>query len=274
MTLLPRILKMIWKNSLPIATFTVIIFIVTVLQTSVHAQTAGKHIREGNELYADKKYSDAEIQYRKSLEKTKESVEGNFNLGDALYKQGKFEEAAEQFKQITSMKTDKDKLSKAYHNLGNSYLKAKKYEESIESYKGALKQAPNDEETKYNLAYAKAMLQQQQKQQQQNKDNKDKKDDKKKDDKNKDEKEGKDEKEKNDKDKRKEEKESKDKKDQEAKDGEGDKENKDPSKSKQQNKISKEDAQRMLDALNNQEKEVQKKLQKKEGVRVEIEKNW
>lgn len=220
-----------------------------------NAQTDKKFIREGNKQYKDKKYTDSEINYRKSLEKNKNSTEGTFNLGDALYKQGKYDEAATQFQNITSQTTDKETLSKAYHNLGNSMLQAKKYEESIKAYKNALKNYANDKDTKYNLAYAQSMLKQQQ-QQQQNKDNKDKnKDNKNQQNQNKDKKEDK----------------NKDKQNQQQDKQDQQKENQ---AQQQKDKISKEDAERMLQALNNQEKDAQKKLQKKQAVRVKIEKDW
>src|SRR2546423_11653995 len=94
------------------------------------AQSERKLIRDGNKLYKEKKYSDAEVNYKKSLNANKNSETGQFNLGDAYYKQGKYEEAAQQFQPIINDKniTNTDK-AKAYHNLGNSFLEAKKYDE-------------------------------------------------------------------------------------------------------------------------------------------------
>ena len=219
------------------------------LSTLTNAQKEKKFIHEGNKLYENKKYSEAEKNYQQSLNKNKDSYKGNFNLGDAYYKQGKYEEATQQFQALTHKATSKDTLSKAYHNLGNSLMKSKKYEESINAYKNALKNNPNDEDTRYNLAYAQQMIKQQQ-QQQKNKDNKDNKDKK------------------NDKD-------NKDKKD-DNKDKKDNKEQKNKEQEQQKNQISKEDAQRMLDALQNDEKNIQDKLKKAKakGVKTEIEKDW
>ena len=138
-----------------------------------------KLIDDGNTEYKTGKYNEAEILYRKSLEKNRESEIANFNLGDALYKQGKFEDAANIFNGIAGKTTDKDLKSKAYHNLGNSLLKTEKYQESVNAYKNSLKNNSQDDETRYNLAYAMSKLQQQQQQQnQQNQDKKDEKQDK------------------------------------------------------------------------------------------------
>jgi len=222
-----------------------------------YSQQEKKYIKDGNKNYKEKKYGDAEKNYRQALGKNKDSYKSAFNLGDAYYKQEKFEEAAEQFQALTHKATSKDTLAKAYHNLGNSLLKSKKYQESIDAYKNALKNNPDDDDTRYNLACAQQYLKKQQQQQKQDQKKNDKKDDKDKKDKNKDE----------------------DKKDQ-KKDDKKDKENKEKEEKKKQeqekNKISKEDAQRLLDALKNDEKNLQEKLKKgkAKGVQVEIEKDW
>jgi Ca-activated chloride channel family protein len=227
---------------------------------TIFSQQEKKFIIEGNKNYGNKKYVEAEKSYKQGLTKNKDSYKSAFNLGDAYYQQGKYEEAAEQFQILTHKATSKDTLSKAYHNLGNSLLQSKKYEEGINAYKNALKNNPNDEDSRYNLAYAQKMLQQQQ--QQQNKDNKDKKDDK----------DNKDNKDNKNKDNKEDDKKDKDKKN-ENKDNKNDK-NKE--QEKQQGQISKEDAQRLLDALQNDEKNLQDKMKKEKakGIKVDIEKDW
>jgi tetratricopeptide (TPR) repeat protein len=223
------------------------IFSILIIASSIaYSQSERSLIREGNKFYSDNKYLDAEVSYRKSLEKNKDSKVGAFNLGDALYKQEKHDEAAEEFRIATSKETDKESKAKAFHNLGNSLLKSQKLQESIEAYKNALKLNPKDVDTKYNLEYAKRMIQQQQQQQQQNKDQQ--KQDKQE-------------------DKQKQEKQAQQK--QEKKD-----QQKQQQAKQQEQKISKEDAERMLEALKNEEKDVQKKLQKKVPARISIEKDW
>ena len=223
------------------------------------AQQEKKFIFEGNKNYKEKKFAEAEKNFKLGLTKNKNSYKGGFNLGDAYYKQEKYEEAAEQFQALTHKATSKDTLAKAYHNLGNALLKSKKYKESVEAYKNALKNNPTDEDTRYNLACAQQYLKQQQQQQ-----NKDKKDDKKDKDKKDQDKKNKDDK--KDKDKKDENKDNKDHK------------KKDQEKNKQEqekNKISKQDAQRLLDALQNDEKNLHDKMKKgTPGVKVQIEKDW
>lgn len=229
------------------------------------AQQGKRYIKKGNELYQQQKYKEAEASYRKSFGTKTLPVEGNFNLGDALYKQKKFPEAAQKFTQIAeSAKGNKAVAAQAYHNLGNSYLENKKLEEGIAAYKKALLNNPQDDATRYNLAYAQEMLKKQQQQDKQNKDNKDKNKDQKNKDKN------------QDKDKDKNKDQDKDKKDK-------DKQNQDPNKKDdkdgqkpQPDKLSKEDAERMLDALNNNEKQTQDKLKNKKfkGGKGRVSKDW
>ena len=212
------------------------------------------YIHKGNKLYQEQKYKEAEDNYRKSVEKKSQNVEGNFNLGDALYKQKKFTDAGEQFNKLAGeANSNKALTAAAYHNLGNSFLENKKLEESIDAYKKALLNNPKDDETRYNLAYAQEKLK---KQQQQNKDNK-KQDNKKQEDK-------------------KEDNKNQDSKNQDKKNQ--DKKNQDKKNQQQQqpDKLSKEDAERMLDALNNNEKQTQEKLKNKKfkAEKLHVTKDW
>ena len=213
---------------------------------AVYSQTdEQKLIREGNKLYKDKKYAEAQKNYLDALAKQAHSYRGAFNLGDAYYKLGKYKEAAEQFEMLAARKTSNDTLAKVYHNLGNAYLKQKEYEKSINAYKNALKRNMNDEETRYNLAYAQKMLKLQKQQQEQQKKEQEKKD--------------------------------QEKKDQEKKPNDKKDEKKDQKQEKQeQQNISKEDAQRLLEAMNNDEKKLRDKMNEKKAkvARSDIEKDW
>jgi len=128
------------------------------------AQKERSYVREGNILFYEDKFPDAEASYKKALEKNQKMDEGIFNLGDALYRQERWEDAADQFKTIAETSNDKNHQSYGYHNLGNSLLRDQKVEESIEAYKNALRINPNDLETKYNLAYAQSLLKEQKEQ--------------------------------------------------------------------------------------------------------------
>ena len=227
-----------------------LVYILALVAVNAFAQKERKYIRQGNSEFENASYENSEVSYRKAvdLEETK-SHEPAFNVGDALYKQEKYEDAVNQFNSIADLEISKNEKAKIYHNLGNSLLKSNKLKESVEAYKNALRNNPGDMETKYNLAYAQKKLEQQQQDQDQNKD---KNDDQNKDD--------------QDQDKKKDEQEQ-------NKDQDKNEQNKDQ---KQQPQISKEDAERILQALANDEKDTQKKVkeQKAAAAKVKVEKEW
>ena len=148
-----------------------ILLLCGMISINISAQKDKKLVRQGNRLYDKKKYSDAEVSYKKALENEIYSIPASYNLGNALFKQDKFKEAAEQYSGIAvEQKLSKKELAMVYHNMGNAYLLQQKILESIEAYKKALLNNPSDLETKYNLSYAQHLL----KQQQNNENNQDK----------------------------------------------------------------------------------------------------
>ncbi len=249
-----------------------VIFMLILLTSSVVlAQKERKYIRQGNKAYEKELYDNSEVAYRKALDKTEENTKGetrygaSFNIGDALYKQGKFQDAAKTFKELGDLDIPAEEKAKVFHNLGNSLLEIKKYKESIEAYKQALRHYPDDIETKYNLEYARKKLQEQQQKQQNQKNKKDK-------DKNKDKKDQNNE---NDQQKNK----NKDQNKEQDKNKQQQDKNK-PQDQKQnpqqQPKMDKADAERLLKALENDEKKLQEKLKKKKAKakKVKKEKEW
>jgi Ca-activated chloride channel family protein len=229
---------------------------------AMNAQTDKKYIRKGNREYEKSKFPESEISYRKAIDNNKQYPDAGFNVGDALYKQNKFEEAAKQFTDNVNQNEDKLRKSSGYYNLGNSLLKANKFPESIDAYKSSLKLNPNNREAKYNLSYAQDLLkkQQEQQKQQQDKDKQNQKNDKNKQDQKKDQNDQKDQKDNN----------SDQKKDQ------NDKQDQKQQQQPQKQEISKDDAQRLLNSLANDEKNVQEKvkLAKANKSKIRTVKNW
>jgi Ca-activated chloride channel family protein len=202
------------------------LFITMFFSVLCQAQSETSHFRKGNEMFKSGKFNDAEIEYRKGLAKKNESWTGKFNLADALYKQDKFKEASVLLDSLSKSTKNNKQLSSVYHNLGNAQLKDKAYEQSVESFKKALKLNPEAEDSRYNLSYALQKLRQQKQQQQQQQQKKDPKDPK-----------------------QQQQPQKQDQKKEEE---------------KKQN-INRQEAERMLDALNRDEKELRKKTEKREG---------
>ena len=147
------------KNTLSVIAFLFLTF-------NLPAQSGHKLRLESDKLYTREKYEDAEIKYKKALEKEEEH-KANYNLGNALFKQKRYEEAAESYEKALKETSDSLIRSKIYHNLGNSYFQQKKYDKSLEYYKQALRLNPYDSGTRKNLAIVKQIIRQQQQQQQQ-----------------------------------------------------------------------------------------------------------
>ena len=245
-----------------------------------HAQSAQNALKKGNKNYEDKKYIQAETSYRLAQSKNKENNVAEYNMGNSLYRQKLSNEAiATYLRAIKNAKTKEDK-HRAFHNLGNAYLKEKKYKEAEDAYKNALRNNPKDDETRYNFALAKKLNQEHPDQNQDNKDNKDQnkdnkdqnkdnqdkqdnqdqnkndqqnkqdqdKDDKSNDDKNSDNK--------NDKDNQQ----NKDQSDQDKNDNQDQNDSDSEPKPTPQQQASKDQMERLLEAINQEERKVQQRL--------------
>jgi tetratricopeptide (TPR) repeat protein len=226
---------------------------------------------EANENLIQNDFVNAEAEYRRAISKSPENIAAPYNLGRAYYNRESFSEAFGNFKKAGEKATSKAEKHKAYHNMGNVFMKGKEYEKAVEAYKEALRANPTDEETRYNLALAKELLKKQQ-DEQKNDQNKDDKNEDKKEDQNKDQdKEG-------DKGEKKPEEnkegEGDDKKEQKQKPNEGEK--KEQKKKPRPNQLSKQQVQNLLEAMQNEEKKVQQKLDAKKvkGAKVKNEKDW
>lgn len=239
------------------------LYIILLLLTAsgLFAQEDAKTLYEGNNLYHSGKIPESSAKYARAVELNANNKKANFNLGDALYKNGMlvksgalampqssakmtpdslagliFDQAAQNFAIVANTVSDKDTLHKAWHNIGNCYLQKKDYEKAVDAYKKSLKYDPKDEETRYNLAYAlKHMPKKQggggggQQQQQQQKQEQKK---------------------------------------------EGDK--KEQQQQQQQNQMSKDQAEQLLKALMDQEKKLQDKRKQKQedAANSKVEKDW
>lgn len=259
-----------------------------------------KYIYEGNQQLQENNFVNAEAEYRNAISENPVNSVSKFNLGNAYFKNKKTDEALARYQQAQKVAETKEEKHKAFHNIGNSYMQQKKYDQAIEAYKNALRNNPKDAETRYNLAYAKEKKKEQDKEDEKNKDkNKDKKDQKD----NKDKKDQNKDKNKNDGDSDKKDDEGKDddKKDSDKQDDkekdkkQDDKGKEDDKKDKQDDKkqdesdqkkkeqpkqqpgqLSPQQVQSLLDAMNNQEKKLQEKMnaKKAKGVPVKNEKDW
>lgn len=244
-----------------------------------------------NELEED--FAAAEATYRKAIARSESNAAARYNLGNAYYKEESMGEAFMRYKEAGETAMTKPEKHKAYHNMGNVFMKNEEYQKAVEAYKEALRNDPTDEETRYNLALAK---EKQKKEQQQNQDNQD---DQKQD--NQDNKENQQNQDQQNQDQQQkdqqqdkeggEEEQDKgdpgedgDQKEEQQKEGEGDqeKQQKKPQEGEgepqqpRQSQLSPQQIKNILEAMNNEEKKVQEKIngRKVKGARVKTEKDW
>lgn len=153
---------------------------------AMYAQRSDReYVRKGNKLYKDSLYIKAEENYLKALDKNSGSLNADFNLGNTYIRQQKAKEAMAEFqKSATVLELEKEKIqndpavkeedvreireltAQAYHNMGTLFHASQDYGKAVEAYKEALRNNPDDHETRYNLALAMHQLKQQQNQEQ------------------------------------------------------------------------------------------------------------
>ena len=214
------------------------------------AQRESADVRRGNIEYKDSSYTDAEVHYRRGLDVNDQSFEGHFNLGDALFRQEKYPEALEQYAEAEKLLKANDKLQEeqlnsrlaaTYHNIGNALYAQQQYDKAVAAYQQSLRHNPKDNDTRYNLV--KAMQQLQQQQQQQNQQQNDQQN-----------------------------QQQNDSTQQQQQQQQNQQQNQQPQQNEQQ--MDKETAEQILQALEQDEKETQEKLQRQQGKKRRVEKEW
>lgn len=151
-----------------------ILSLLTTFSLTGLAQKEVRHLeRSGNKLYQKEKYDKAELKYRKALEINPSDKVANFNLANTLLRTERGDEADKIYQELLKEVKilPKEQAADVAHNAGNLAMSKKDYAKAVDMYKESLRRRPTDEETRYNLALAQKLLQQQQ--QENNEDNKD-----------------------------------------------------------------------------------------------------
>jgi tetratricopeptide (TPR) repeat protein len=209
-------------------------------------KTDRDYLRSGNKLYNDSLFIKAEVDYRKALELNPKSTDAMFNLANALLMQQKAKEAMEQYESVSKIEKDKEKLAQIYHNMGVILQSSKQLPQCIEAYKESLRNNPKDDETRYNLALAQKQL----KDQQQNQQNQDQQ-----------------------------QQQQEQKEDKQDQNNDQQEQNQDqqqqPQQQQNKNEMSKENAQQLLNAVMQDEKNVQDKVKKQIQIQgKKLDKDW
>lgn len=199
--------------------------------------------RKANEAYEKGDYVNAEAGYREALLVTPDDARLHFNLGNALTRQGKFDEAVTAFEQFKSMTSDARQRAAADYNIGNIHGAKEEWAKAAERYRESLRANPNDAQAQYNYELARRNVAQPPPPQQQPQQGD----------------------------------QEQDKQEQQQQLGDGESEQSDPQSSPEarEGQMSQKEAEQILNALENKEKELLKEYQKKQiPPRTRHAKDW
>ena len=219
----------------------IVLFFSFLSVVAMSAQSDRQYVRSGNKQFKQQSYTKAEAEYRKSLSVNSQNPQAMYNLGCALMMQQKDSAAVEAFQKAGSVETSKLRKAKSYHNIGVICQNRSMYSEAIEAYKDSLRNNPTDDETRYNLALCKRLQKKQKQNQPQKHNNKDDN--------------------KNDKNKQKQEKQ---------------KSNKDNQQKQQPKQMSRDNAEQLLNAAMQAEKDTKQRMQNtmRQPQSRKLQKNW
>ena len=277
--------KGVHKLSYSLKNFGLILFLLASISGSAQEEAAqislsNNYVFEGNSL-VNENFIEAEKKYRLGVSAKQNNAAGSYNLGNAYYKSELYDEAMLRHLEAINNSGLKLEKHKAYHNIGNTLMQQKRCKEAVSAYKNALRNSPSDDESRYNLALAQECAKEQGdgKGEDKDKDRDENKDDKENSDENKDNEEKN--KDKGGEDEEKKEGDDKEDEDGKPKDDNGNQNDKDPNKDKgqpkpQPRKMSPQQVKNLLEAMNNEEKKVQEKMNasKTKGVKIQTEKDW
>ena len=203
------------------------------------AQSDRQLVRQGNKQFRQGNAAEAEVSYRKAVEKNQRNPQANYNLGNALMMQRKDSLAVAQLEKAAKQETNPLRRAQAYHNMGVVCQQHQMFGEAIEAYKEALRNNPADDQTRYNLALCKR--------QQKNNNNQDNKDNNK-----------------------------QDQKDKQDKQQQQQKQDQQKKQEQQDQQMSKENAEQLLNAAMQEEKQTQERMKKamQQPQKRRLEKNW
>lgn len=244
--------------------------------------------RQGNKNFEKGKYAEAAGHYKKAEIEAPERKELSYNLANTYYRGKNYDEALKSYDRARTAK-DPELRKRAWFNRGNALYRSgsnpqdqaaqQKLEQAVQSYREVLKLDPRDNPAKFNLQKTLELIQQMKQQQQQQK-NQDSSGNKNQDKNQKQQQDqsGKDQKEKQDEQQKQDQKNQEQEKKEQQKNAQQNKEEQKPGEQKAQaakpGEMSEEEAKRLLDAMKQDESNMQKRLMRMKIPGRGLDKDW
>jgi Ca-activated chloride channel family protein len=146
----------------------ILILIITFIGTatvSADNRQSRKHIRKGNTLFRSDKRKEALVDYVKAVRADTTNARALYNLSTSMFpaawrnvQENQRDTMINYFKAAAQQETNSYRKAQAYHNMGVVLQGAHDFKNAIEAYKEALRNNPNDDETRYNLVLCQRQL--------------------------------------------------------------------------------------------------------------------
>ena len=129
-----------------------------ILSSNAFAESVNAKVREGVSLYHEGAFKESVENFASARVDRPEDSRIAYNLGNAHYREGKFQEALQAYTQSALDEKNPDIRKKSIYNTGNALAKLEKLEEAASAYKKVLALDPGDMDAKYNLEYVRQQL--------------------------------------------------------------------------------------------------------------------
>ncbi|MDH7514535.1 MAG: tetratricopeptide repeat protein [Bacteroidota bacterium] len=245
-------------------------FMLVSIASQAAAQSYRTTITTGNDRYHEERYEEAARAYERAIHEEPKRPEAYFNRGNTAYRKNDPLRALADYRKGGEYVRDPETGARFWYNAGNTFLKAGQYDQAVEAFKHSLKLNPHDEDARYNLLYAMMKREESRsssrdKSQRKNQDRQQKQDQKT------------DQQQEKNREKQDDQKQERKDHQQQERENQRQQEQRQQDKQEQprdQRRMSRQQAEQILNALERDEKDLQKKLREKRAVRIRVEKDW
>ena len=138
-----------------VLTFSLLLYL---FSGKIYAASLYDSVQRGNKLYQNGKFDEALKTYVDGQIEHAADPNLKYNIASSHYKTKNYEEAMKGYLDVAATAKDVKLQEKALYGGGNALFRQGKLEEAIEYYRKALEIDPNDQDAKHNLEFAREEL--------------------------------------------------------------------------------------------------------------------